>query len=97
MPRGPKGEKHPPDPPATAPDPHAAPLGPPSAALGRSASAQDPATPAPELVEKFAEKAHDLDAARRSVEEAASVTTALWLSYLFVLVYIGIAAGAVKH
>jgi uncharacterized protein YjbI with pentapeptide repeats len=50
-----------------------------------------------DAIKKFAEKAHDLDAVRKSVEDAASVTTGLWLSYLFVLVYIGIAAGAVKH
>lgn len=54
-------------------------------------------TVAPDLIEKFAAKAHDLDAARGSVADAASVTTGLWLSYLFVLVYIGIAAGAVTH
>ena len=48
-------------------------------------------------IEKFAEKAHDLDALRKTVEDAASVSTGLWLSYLFVLVYIGIAAGAVTH
>ncbi|HMF05849.1 MAG TPA: pentapeptide repeat-containing protein [Methylocella sp.] len=47
--------------------------------------------------EKFAEQAHDLSAARKSVEEAASVSTGLWLSYLAVLVYLGIAAGAVTH
>src|ERR1700730_3422934 len=48
-------------------------------------------------IEKFASKAHDLDAIRKSVEDAASVTTGLWLSYLVILVYIGIAAGAVTH
>jgi uncharacterized protein YjbI with pentapeptide repeats len=52
---------------------------------------------AAEPIEKFVEKAHDLEAARGSVAEAASVTTGLWLSYLFVLVYIAIAAGAVTH
>jgi uncharacterized protein YjbI with pentapeptide repeats len=51
----------------------------------------------PSATEKFAGKAHDLDAARKSVEDAASVSTGLWLSYLFVLVYIGIAVGAVTH
>jgi hypothetical protein len=56
-----------------------------------------PPAPDPEIIEKFAKETHDLDATRKSVEEAASVTTALWLSYLFVLVYIGIAAGAVTH
>jgi uncharacterized protein YjbI with pentapeptide repeats len=54
-------------------------------------------TVAPDPIKKFAQKAHDLDAARKSVEDAASVTTGLWLSYLFLLVYIGIAVGAVTH
>ncbi len=60
-------------------------------------AAPDPPASDPELIEKFAKQAHDLDATRKSVEDAASVTTGLWLSYLFVLVYIGIAAGAVTH
>jgi uncharacterized protein YjbI with pentapeptide repeats len=60
-------------------------------------AAPDPPAPNPELIEKFAKQAHDLDATRKSVEDAASVTNGLWLSYLFVLVYIGIAAGAVTH
>ncbi|MGH6847504.1 MAG: pentapeptide repeat-containing protein [Methylocella sp.] len=51
----------------------------------------------PSPAEKFAGKAHDLDAARRSVEDAASVSTGLWLSFLGVLVYLGVAAGAVTH
>jgi uncharacterized protein YjbI with pentapeptide repeats len=67
------------------------------AARVETPAAPDPPTPAPMLVEKFPGKAHDLDAARKSVEDAASVTTGMWLSYLFVLVYIGIAAGAVTH
>ncbi|MGI8567966.1 MAG: hypothetical protein ACR2KT_02210 [Methylocella sp.] len=47
--------------------------------------------------EKFAEEAHNLDAARKAVEDAASVSAGLWLSYLFVLLDIAIAAGAVTH
>ena len=47
--------------------------------------------------EKFAAEEHDLDAVRKSVEDAASVSAGLWLSYLFVLLYIAIAAGAVTH
>ncbi len=38
-----------------------------------------------------------LDNARKSVEDAASVSGVLWLSYLFTLFYIGIAAGGVTH
>jgi hypothetical protein len=86
-----------PDPVATAPVPPAAPLGGHATALGPTATAPDAAAPADELIENFVKESHDLDAVRKSVEDAASVTTGLWLSYLFVLVYIGIAAGAVKH
>ena len=35
--------------------------------------------------------------ARKSVEDAASVSGTLWLSYLFTLFYIGLAAGGVTH
>jgi hypothetical protein len=51
----------------------------------------------PAIAEKFAKQAHDLDALRKAVEDAASVGEGIWLSYLFVLFYIGIAAGAVTH
>src|SRR5262245_50815588 len=51
----------------------------------------------PELAEKCAKQAHDLDALRKAVEDAASVGQGIWLSYLFVLLYIGIAAGAVTY
>ena len=43
----------------------------------------------------FAAKATDLQALRDAVVDAASVGTGLWLSYLFVLFYFAIAAGAV--
>src|SRR3984893_14837272 len=86
-----------PDPAATAPGPPSAPLGAHATALGLSATAPDAAAPADALIEKFVKESHDLHAVRKSVEDAASVTTGLWLSYLFVLVYIGIAAGAVNH
>ncbi|MGC2223834.1 MAG: pentapeptide repeat-containing protein, partial [Methylocella sp.] len=42
-------------------------------------------------------KADDLEEIKKSVEDAASVSSGLWLSYLFVLSYIAIAAGAVTH
>jgi uncharacterized protein YjbI with pentapeptide repeats len=42
-------------------------------------------------------KADDLEEIKKSVEDAASVSGGLWLSYLFVLSYIAIAAGAVAH
>ena len=50
-----------------------------------------------DLIKALAEKAHDLDAVRKSVEDAASVSGTLWFSYLFALFYIGIAAGGVTH
>jgi hypothetical protein len=55
-----------------------------------------PPPPAPDLP-PIAEKADDLEEIKKSVEDAASVSGGLWLSYLFVLSYIAIAAGAVTH
>ena len=62
----------------------------------RSARAEKPAAP-PDPAEKFGKEAHDLDALRKTVEDAAAVSAGFWLSYLFVLFYIAIAAGAVTH
>jgi hypothetical protein len=62
----------------------------------RAARAEKPAAPA-DPIEKFAKETHDLDAVRKSVEDAAAVSAGFWLSYLFVLFYIAIAAGAVTH
>jgi hypothetical protein len=62
----------------------------------RAARAESPAAP-PDPIEKFAKEAHDLDALRKTVEDAAAVSAGFWLSYLFVLFYIAIAAGAVTH
>jgi hypothetical protein len=45
----------------------------------------------------FAKKADDLEAIKKAVDDAASVGGGLWLSYLFVLFYLAIAAGAVTH
>ena len=45
----------------------------------------------------FAARAKDLTALRDAVVDAAGVGTGLWLSYLFVLFYFAIAAGAVTH
>ncbi|MEF3366381.1 pentapeptide repeat-containing protein [Methylocystis sp. 9N] len=46
---------------------------------------------------KLAKSADNLDAIRKSVEDATSVSAGLWLSYLFVLFYFAVAAGAVTH
>jgi uncharacterized protein YjbI with pentapeptide repeats len=62
----------------------------------RAARTEKPAAPA-DPTEQFAKETHDLDAVRKSVEDAAAVSAGFWLSYLFVLFYIGIAAGAVTH
>lgn len=51
----------------------------------------------PESVQQFADKADNLDFMRKGVEDAASVSTGIWLSYLFALFYFGIAAGAVTY
>jgi uncharacterized protein YjbI with pentapeptide repeats len=42
-------------------------------------------------------EAQDLEALRKGVEDSASISGGLWLSYLFVLFYLAIAAGAVTH
>ena len=44
-----------------------------------------------------AAKTDDLETARKAVEDTAAIGGGLWLSYLFVLFYVGIAAGAVTH
>ena len=45
----------------------------------------------------FAAKAKDLQALRDAVDQAATVSGALWLSYIFVFLYLAISAGAVTH
>ena len=45
----------------------------------------------------IAAKADDLEAIKKAVDDAASVGGGLWLSYLFVLFYLAVAAGAVTH
>ena len=45
----------------------------------------------------FAAKAKDLQALRDAVDQAATVSGALWLTYLGVFFYLAIAAGAVTH
>src|SRR3954451_12676041 len=45
----------------------------------------------------FAAKARDLQALRDAVDQAAAVSGALWLSYIFAFLYLAISAGAVTH
>src|SRR5271165_4409996 len=68
---------------------------------GRAESQQrnaESAAPAPAReLPKIAEKANDLEAIKKAVDDAAAVGGALWFSYLFVLFYLAVAAGAVTH
>jgi hypothetical protein len=72
--------------------------GPPADALSTNVfeAGSEPTTAQPDPA-TFAAKATDLQALRDDVVDAASVGTGLWLSYLFVLFYFAIAAGAVTH
>jgi hypothetical protein len=45
----------------------------------------------------FAKKADDLEAIKKAVDDAASVGGGLWLSYLFVLFYLAVAAGNARR
>jgi uncharacterized protein YjbI with pentapeptide repeats len=56
-----------------------------------------PGAPAETPLPAIAAKADDLEEIKKAVEDAASVSGGLWLSYLFVLSYVAIAAGAVTH
>ncbi|MGJ0621342.1 MAG: pentapeptide repeat-containing protein [Methylocystis sp.] len=51
----------------------------------------------PDELAAIKKKADDLDAIQKSVSDAAAVGAPLWLSYIFLLFYIAIAAGAVTH
>ena len=53
--------------------------------------------PARATFPKIADKADDLEAIKKAVDDAAAVGGGLWLSYLFVLFYLAVAAGAVTH
>ena len=61
-----------------------------------TAEASAAVEPVPQLPD-FAKKAYDLEAIKQAVDDAASVGGGLWLSYLIVLFYLAIAAGAVSH
>jgi len=72
-----------------------------SAPLQASEGSREPDFPsklaAPNELPDFAKKAEDLEAIKKAVDDAASVSGGLWLSYLFVLFYLAVAAGAVTH
>jgi uncharacterized protein YjbI with pentapeptide repeats len=71
---------------------------PPDLRSGRSAEdGEPPPPPIAPGAESFAKKADDLESIRAAVDDAAAVGGALWFSYLFVLFYLAVAAGAVTH
>ncbi len=74
----------------------AEPSPPPGATPGSMADASSRSENTPNLP-KIAEKADDLEAIKKAVDDAAAVGGGLWLSYLFVLFYLAVAAGAVTH
>jgi hypothetical protein len=53
--------------------------------------------PSQPLVPALAAKADDLEALRAAVIDAAGVNGGLWITYLFVLFYLLVAAGGVTH
>jgi uncharacterized protein YjbI with pentapeptide repeats len=70
-----------------------------AAPVGSRAASSPPEPPAPAASDlpPIAAKADDLEAIKKAVDDAASVGGGLWLSYLFVLFYLAVAAGAVTH
>jgi uncharacterized protein YjbI with pentapeptide repeats len=56
-----------------------------------------PGMPAETPLPDIAAKADDLFEIKKAVEDAASVSGGLWLSYLFVVSYVAFTAGAVTH
>jgi uncharacterized protein YjbI with pentapeptide repeats len=62
--------------------------------MGRPFPGEDAPAPSPP---PLAAKADDLEAIRGAVVDAAAVGGGLWLSYLFVLFYLLVAAGGVTH
>ena len=57
----------------------------------------NPPADGPPPLPALAADARDPAALRKSIEDSAAVSGGLWLSYLFVLFYLGIAASAVTH
>jgi uncharacterized protein YjbI with pentapeptide repeats len=70
----------------------------PPAADGSEPAFTDSSTDSPALdLPPIAAKDEELEAIKKAVDDAASVGGGLWLSYLFVLFYLAVAAGAVTH
>ncbi|MGB8900445.1 MAG: pentapeptide repeat-containing protein [Methylocella sp.] len=49
------------------------------------------------MSETYQSGTSNLDALKKAIEDAASLSGGLWFSYLFVLLYFAVAAGAVTH
>ena len=64
---------------------------------GRTVVELDPCAPNGRPPTDGGAKADDLEGIKKAVDDAASIGGGLWLSYLFVLFYLAIAAGAVTH
>lgn len=67
------------------------------ARLSRAKAFTEGKSPADKQIAAITTKGDDLDAALKSVSDAAALGAPLWLSYIFLLFYIAIAAGAVTH
>jgi uncharacterized protein YjbI with pentapeptide repeats len=65
-----------------------------AAASGEPSTPEAAPSPTPPTL---AAKAGDLEAIRAAVVDGAGISTGLWLSYLFVLFYLLVAAGGVTH
>jgi hypothetical protein len=59
--------------------------------------AGDATGPGPSQAPSIVDEATDLKALRTAVVDAAGISAGLWLSYLFVLLYLLIAVGGVTH
>ena len=62
-----------------------------------SAAGPDALTDAQKQFEKFADRVVDVDTALAFIQDAASVASGLWVTYLGILAYLGITVGAVTH
>ena len=64
--------------------------------MGLATPSSPSATNEPNL-RPVAADANNLEAIKKAVDDVAAVGGGLWLSYLFVLFYLAVAAGAVTH
>jgi uncharacterized protein YjbI with pentapeptide repeats len=84
-------------PPEGQPAPDAAEAAPVGSHAGSPPPEPQAATNVASATKPTAAKDEELEAIKKAVDDAASVGGGLWLSYLFVLFYLAVAAGAVTH